>query len=176
MPQVFIAVGSNIKPAENVRAAIRLLGREVRLKAVSTIYCTEPEGRPDQPLFYNGVVEVDTDLPPEELKCDVLKPIEEALGRTRCKDQYAPRTIDLDIAIYGDLVIEENDLIIPDPLIERRAFLAVPLYELAPDLILPDSGMPIRDIANAYAGHSMKPLLEYTEMLRKEIEDGSRKD
>lgn len=169
MPPVFISVGSNIRPAENVRLALQLLNRAVPLESLSTFYATAPLGRPDQPLFYNGVVKGQTELPPGILKFQVLRGIEAQLGRQRTGDKYAPRTIDLDLLLYGDWVEESEGLVLPDPEISDRPFLALPLYELAPDLVLPGSGRPLREIAGAFFSLPMQPLLEFTELLRKEI-------
>lgn len=172
MPRVFVSVGSNIDPVENVRKALRLLHEHIPIKAISIFYRTEPEGRPDQPVFYNGVVEIETDISPLDLKWSVLRKIEDELGRVRSEDKYAPRTIDLDVIIYGDEVISNDDLLVPDPQISERPFLAVPLYELTPDLVLPDTGIPLEKIARGFKDHNMKPLYEYTQTLREDLKDG----
>jgi dihydroneopterin aldolase/2-amino-4-hydroxy-6-hydroxymethyldihydropteridine diphosphokinase len=169
MPRVFISIGSNINPEENIRLAVELLYNELGPIRISTIYKTEPSGRPEQPYFYNGVIEAKTDLPPTDLKLSVLRKIEDCLGRMRCEDKYAPRTIDLDLILYDDAVIATDDLILPDPDIPLRPFLAVPIAELSPDLVMPDSGRPIKEIANVFGKNSMEPLLEYTEMLRRDL-------
>ena len=169
MARVFIAVGSNIDPERNVRAAVRALAAEVRIVALSTFHATPPLNRPEQPGFVNGVVEVETALPPRALKFRVLRRIEAELGRVRGEDRWAPRTIDLDIAIYDDLVIDEPDLRIPDPDIVERAFLADPLAELAPELELPGTGRTMRDIASALGDEGMEPLGEYTQSLKEEV-------
>ncbi len=167
MARVFVGIGSNIEPERNVREAVRRLGEAVRVTGVSTFYRTEPEGRPEQPAFYNGVVEIETDLPPEELKQTVLRRIEADLGRVRSEDKYAPRTIDLDIVIY--------DRELCDPLVWERAFLAVPLCELVPDLVL-RSGKRICDIAESLPRYGMEPLPEYTQQLREEVCRGHQED
>ena len=149
--------------------AMNLLAESVRIVAVSTFYRTEAEGRGGQPPFYNGVVAVATEMPPGELKRSVLRKIEEELGRRRSEDKYAARTIDLDILIYDDLAVCEGDLVIPDPQIGERAFLVVPLAELAPDLVLGGTGLRLGEMAAAHAGHKMEPLREYTELLRRSI-------
>ncbi len=172
MGRAFISVGSNIAPADNVLLALRLLARQVRIVGVSTFYRTRPLGRPEQEDFHNGVVEAETEFPPAELKHSVLRSIEEQLGRGRTEDKYAPRTIDLDVLLYDELVVETDDLVIPDPDITERPFLAIPLHELAPDLVLPGSGRPIEDIAAAFADHGMAPLPEYTRLLRESVEHG----
>ncbi|MGC9317270.1 MAG: 2-amino-4-hydroxy-6-hydroxymethyldihydropteridine diphosphokinase [Armatimonadota bacterium] len=169
MARVFVAVGSNIDPERNVRAAVRALARRTRVVAISTIYATAPLRRHEQATFYNGVVEIETGIPPRELRSEVLRCIEAQLGRVRTGDRWAARTIDLDIAVYNDLVISDSDLQIPDPDIPRRAFLAVPLAELAPDLVLPGSGERLSEIAAAFDDHDMDPLPEYTQSLQEEI-------
>jgi len=173
MPRAFIAIGSNIEPEQKVRRALRLLARQVRVTAVSTVYRTAALGRPEQPAFFNCVVAVETERPPHELKRAVLREIERQLGRIRSDDKYAPRTIDLDLIVYDDVVQTDDDLALPDPEIERRPFLAIPLRELAPDLTLPGSGRRIGDIAAALVDQPMERLNEYTELLRREIAYGS---
>ena len=90
MTRVFIGVGLNISPEANIRAAIRLLARRVRVVDLSTFYRTPAEGRPEQPDYINGVVAIETDLPPETLKNEVLRPIERRLGRRRKDDNSRP--------------------------------------------------------------------------------------
>lgn len=174
MPRVFIGVGSNVEPEENVSKALRLLGRWMDIVAISNFYETEPQERPEQPAFINGVVEIETNMPPTELKHSVLSQIEDELGRIRTDDKYAERTIDLDILLYDELVIRDEGLNFPDPDIPRRAFLAVPLFELDPDLVLPDTGIPISQVVKSCSEHAMKPLKELTKNLRRETLDGHR--
>jgi 2-amino-4-hydroxy-6-hydroxymethyldihydropteridine diphosphokinase len=174
MARVFISVGSNIQPEANVRRALELLGQRVHVVGISTFYHTEPVGRPEHPQFVNGIVEIDTDIAPRELKDGVLERIEAQLDRRRTDDKYAPRTIDLDVIIYGDREVNSDDLVLPDPNIAHRAFLAIPLSELAPDLALPGSGVRIREIAERLRNHGMEPMLEYTELLRRGVEDEPR--
>jgi 2-amino-4-hydroxy-6-hydroxymethyldihydropteridine diphosphokinase len=169
MMRAFVGVGSNIDPAENVRKAILLLAAQTHILGISTVYGTEAENQPDQPSYYNCVVEIETEASPKELKLRVLRRIEEELGRKRNEDKFAPRTIDLDLLMYGDLVLKTDDLTLPDPLILSRPFLAIPLSELAPDLILPGAGLSIEAVAGQLEQGSMKPLESYTELLKKEI-------
>ena len=169
MPRAFVAVGSNVAPETNVRRALLLLAREVRLLGISTFYQTKPIDRPDQPPFCNGVVEIETELPPRELKHSLLHRIERELGRLRTEDKYAPRAIDLDLLLYDDLALETEGLLLPDPEIERRPFLAIPLAELAPELILPGKGVRMGEVAARLAGAEMRPLPEYSALLRKEV-------
>ena len=137
MARAFVSVGSNIDPADNVKKAVRLLGAQTRILATSTVYLTEPLGRSGQPPYYNCVLEIETGTPPLDLKLTVLRRIEDSLGRLRGSDKFAPRTIDLDLILYDDITIAGEVLTIPDPDILQRSFLAIALYELAPDLVLP---------------------------------------
>ena len=169
MSRVFIAVGSNIDPEHNVREALRAMAGEARVVAISTVYASAPLRRPEQPTFYNAVVEVETDVSPRDLKFCVLRRIEAELGRVRTSDKWAARTIDLDIVIYNDLLISEDDLHIPDPEILERPFLAVPLAELAPNLTLPGTDRTLSEIAAAFDDHEMLPMCDYTQSLEKEV-------
>ncbi len=174
MARAFIAVGSNIEPEENVRKAIRELASQVRIIGISTAYLTEPEGRPEQPLFYNLVVEIETNISPRELKYKIMRKIELDLGRKRMEDKYAPRTIDLDLILYDRLVEKSEDLSLPDPQILERPFLAIPLGELSPELVLPGIGLSITQVIARLKPKGMKALKDFTERLRKEIDDGSQ--
>ncbi len=169
MARAFVGVGSNIDPENNVAKAVRLLMMYVRVCKISTVYLTRPIGRPEQPPYYNCVLQAETDLSPLELKRSVLRRIEEELGRKREKDKSAPRTIDLDLLLYDDVILRTEDLTLPDPDIRRRPFLAFALYELAPDLIMPNTGDPLSKIVSAMPRDTMKPLAAYTNRLKREI-------
>jgi len=168
--EAFIAVGSNIEPLRNIPAALEMLAEEVSVTGVSTMYRTEPLGRPEQPPFVNGVWRVETTLGARELKFTVLRGIEKRLGRVRTQDTYAARPIDLDIATFGEVVIEESDLVVPDPDIMDRAFLAVPLVELAPGLRLPGMEGKLTDAPVCRDVSGLEPLPELTGQLRQRIE------
>lgn len=142
----YIGIGSNVDPMGNIPDAIHQLSSKMMILSTSNFYRTRPLGRPQQPEFRNGVIKVQTDTPPKQLKFEVLREIEERLGRVRTSDSHATRTIDLDLIIYGDLVTDEDDLHIPDPDIRLRPFLAIPLLELAPSLRLPDTGDTLRTL------------------------------
>ena len=166
--RAFVGVGSNIEPEKNVAEAVRLLAGRARVAGVSTVYETAPLGRPGEPPYYNCVVELITESPPLEVKASVLRPIEARLGRVRTQDKSAPRTIDLDLIAYDGVALETEELVLPDPEIMRRPWLAAGLAELAPDLVL--TGLPARaaDVAAAMPQSGMKRLDSYTARLRKE--------
>lgn len=164
MPRVFVSVGSNVDPEKNVTRALRLLNHEVGIRAVSTFYRTPALNRPQDPPFINGVVEVGDALGPVDLK-NLLQNIERAVGRERTADRYAPRTLDLDLLLYGDQTI-------PHPDIRERPFVAIPLLELAPDLIVPDSGTALRSVVDSLPRYPMEPLADLTRRLRTEVADG----
>ena len=172
MTRAYVGVGSNIRPAENVRAALRRLGERARLVAMSTVWTTAPRGRPEQDWYYNCVAAIETGLPPLELKRDVLRVIEAELGRVRVADKYAARPIDLDLLVYGDAALQTPELVLPDPHISDRPFLALGLHELAPSLAL--RGVPIAtDQASDDLRHgAMKRLTAYTNDLRRELFGG----
>lgn len=169
MALVFIGAGSNIKPEKNLLEALRLLQEKTSVIGISTFYWTEPLKNKEAPLFCNGVFKVETILDPVTLKYSVLRRIESSLGRTRTKDKYAPRTIDLDILLYDNEIIIEEGMIIPDPDIKKRNFIAIPLSELAPDLILPDSRQSIKDIVFRMKTKTLKEAFEITGQLKKGI-------
>lgn len=167
--EVYIAVGSNIEPEKHIPLALDRLQKAVRVKACSTFYKTPPIGRPGQPEFLNGVWRIETQVTARELKFGVLRRIEAQLGRVRTTDQYAARPIDLDIAVYGEAVIREPDLRVPDPEVYGRPSIAVPLLELAPDLVLPDTGRRLSSLPSAQSRADLKPVPRVTEALRARI-------
>jgi 2-amino-4-hydroxy-6-hydroxymethyldihydropteridine diphosphokinase len=139
----FIAVGSNIQPEKNISAALLALKEYLTIITISNFYKTAAVGTATQPDFLNGVIKIKTTHPPREIKFDILRKIEERLGRIRTADKFAARTIDLDLILYGTLIIDDPDLCLPDPTIRTYPFVAIPLLELAPYLILPDSAKPL---------------------------------
>jgi dihydroneopterin aldolase/2-amino-4-hydroxy-6-hydroxymethyldihydropteridine diphosphokinase len=169
MDDAFIAVGSNIEPERHIPAAFETLKQRVRITDVSTFYQTEPLGGRAQPPFLNGVWRVETAAPPRSLKFDVLRTVEQELGRVRTDDKYAARVIDLDLILYGETVIEEPGLVLPDPDIQRRPFIAVPLLGLAPDLVLPDTGQQLADLVASMATRGLEPVDAFTRDLRRRL-------
>ncbi|MBU7007824.1 2-amino-4-hydroxy-6-hydroxymethyldihydropteridine diphosphokinase [Phosphitispora fastidiosa] len=139
MPRAYIGLGSNMgNPVLNLETALkRIDGIEgIRITATSSVYETEPVGYEEQAWFHNCVAEIDTLFSPEELLCK-LQEIENELGRVRLI-RWGPRTIDLDILLYDRAVINTERLIIPHPRMAERAFVMVPLAEIAPDAEFPD--------------------------------------
>lgn len=145
--EALIAIGSNIAPERNVPLAVNLLNQYVRIHALSSMCWSVAIGARDQPRFLNGACRIATRLSPRDLKTFVLESIEYALGRVRTGDKYAAREIDLDIALFGNSVIKEKGLRIPDPDIRKRPFLAIPLAEVAPDWVVPRTAATLREIA-----------------------------
>ncbi len=169
MAAVFIGIGSNIDPLANISLALRLLSKCARMTGVSTFYETAPIGSPESPKFVNGVVRVETRIRPRKLKFNVLRWLEVSMGRERTSDKCAPRPIDLDILVYGNLFINEPGLVIPDPDIRNRAFVARGLYELCPGLRLSDDGESIAAIADRLDTGGMRELMDFTQELRREL-------
>ena len=135
MHDVFIALGSNLgRRAANLAAARDALAQALALTASSSVYETDPWGPIKQGRYLNQVVRATTALTPRALLAK-LHEIERALGRDRTGEtRYGPRTIDLDILLYGNVVVDEPDLQIPHPRMMERPFVLVPLSEIAPDL------------------------------------------
>ena len=145
--RVYLCLGSNLgNRQENLDWALELLSQRVRLAKVSSVYETEPVGNINQPRFLNMVCEVYTRLEPAQL-LTLAKSIETKLGRTGRSNE--PRPIDVDILFYGDQVIETPELVIPHPRMTKRAFVLVPLTEIAPDLVHPVSGKTAKELLKA---------------------------
>jgi len=139
--KAYIGLGSNLGDREGqIRAALEAIADlpDTDLVRVSSLYDTEPAGEVDQPNFLNAAALVDTELEPRQLLWNLLL-IEKRLGRVRTQP-WGPRTIDLDLLLYGDEIVEEDDLRVPHPEIIRRSFVLVPLVELDPRLVHPGTG------------------------------------
>lgn len=185
----YVGVGSNINPEENIRKALSALGRteDLVLSGISTFYRTAPIADPTNsilppgqnpesfdPDFLNGVLEIRTRLSPDQIM-GLFSEIEEHLGRERRGNRFAPRTIDLDLLLYGsgnagttspvwEEIGPERYLAHAD--IEKRAFVSHPLLELAPDLALPPYGTPLRAITASFESPGGAPETEFTAGLR----------
>jgi|SRR5271157_529665 len=169
MTKALLSLGSNIEPEKNILEAATLLSRHVKIVKSSTVYLTEPLDGKNQPKYYNCVIEIETDIEPQKLKRTVLEPIEEAMQRTRTRDKYADRTMDIDLVLYGNYHASTKYLTLPDPEVETRPFLAIPIFELEPELVMPGINKPIKEIAEEFRNHNMIPLRTYTVNLRRRI-------
>ena len=137
----YVAIGANLRdPAQQVAAGVEALAMlpNTRLAAVSPLYRSAPVGYADQPDFVNAVAKIETALTPREL-LDALLGIERGFGRVR-EVKNGPRTLDLDIVLYGDEQVNEPGLVIPHPRMQERAFVVVPLADIDPEQVVPGLG------------------------------------
>jgi len=158
MTRAFIALGSNLAdPVSQLASAFDELSRlpGTQLLARSSLWRSAPVGHLEQPDFVNAVAEVETCLPPESLLAHLLD-IERRHGRIR-EFPNAPRTLDLDIAVYGDRCIDSPTLTVPHPRMHERAFVLLPLSEIAPELVVPGHG-PLRALLPGVAGQDLQAL------------------
>ena len=141
MTVAYIGLGANIGPREvTLLRAVDLLAEadDVEVLAVSQLRETDPVGMVDQPSFLNGAARIDTALSPRAL-LELLLRIEQSLGRVR-GERWGPRTVDLDLLVYGDLTVDEPGLRVPHPRLRERRFALEPLAELDPELAVPGLG------------------------------------
>jgi 2-amino-4-hydroxy-6-hydroxymethyldihydropteridine diphosphokinase len=142
MARVYIGIGANLGDREaTIHTALERLGaqEEIEVVRVSSLRETDPVGYADQPRFLNGAAALETRLTARELLERMLE-VERDLGRTRHGPRLGPRTIDLDLLLYGDAVVDEPDLVVPHPRMTERAFVLEPLAELDPELVIPGRG------------------------------------
>lgn len=148
MIRAYLSLGSNLGDKEmNIKKAVELLQacEGIDITLVSGSYDTEPEGMGNNsPRFINSIVEILTSLTPSQL-LEITQRIESELGRTN-KNDLTPRLIDIDIILYGDDIIIEEDLTIPHPLMHERFFVLEPLYEIAPDVVHPVLGATVEEL------------------------------
>jgi len=157
MKTVYLSLGSNLGDrAGMLREALRLLaGPRVRVLRVSPIYESEPQDAPRQPWFLNLVAEVETELFPRQLLLHLQK-VERELGRVR-NSRHGPRTIDIDIVLFGSSVIDTADLTVPHPQMSRRRFVLQPLADLVPGLRRPRFHRPVRHMLRKLHRQALRP-------------------
>ena len=152
--KAYLGLGSNLgdrrKNLQDASELLDTLDDGVRVLRSSSVYETEPWGLEDQPKFLNSVLEIAASVPPERL-LELAKQVERTLGR-EWSPRYGPRLIDVDVLLYGESVVEQPDLQIPHPRMELRAFVLVPLAELADGAVHPVSGLTIGQLAKEVDG------------------------
>ena len=153
MTVAYIALGSNLaSPLEQVNAAVKAIGDipDSRILAVSSFYRTPPLGPQDQPDYLNAAVALETSLRPETL-LDHTQRIELQQGRTRKAERWGPRTLDLDIMLFGDEVLHTERLTVPHYDMKNRGFMLWPLFEIAPGLTFPDDGVTLTQLVQQHS-------------------------
>ena len=155
MSIVYIALGSNLNmPIQQLKLAIQAIADlpDTEIKKVSSLYQSQPLGPQDQPDYVNAVACLDTGLSPLAL-LDALQNIENGQGRIRLR-RWGERTLDLDILLYDNQIIHNERLTVPHYDMQNREFVIVPLYEISPELILPD-GVSLQQLVKRFSSHQM---------------------
>jgi 2-amino-4-hydroxy-6-hydroxymethyldihydropteridine diphosphokinase len=168
VPRACVGLGANLGDREQTlrRALARLDATSgIEVVAVSNFRETEPVGLREQPRFLNAAAAVETELPPRTL-LNALLAVEHSLGRTRDGPKYGPRTIDLDLLLYGSEAVDEPGLTVPHPRLHERAFALEPLAELDPALEIPGHG-PIRPLLRNLESPSCRTSTSSTSSRRK---------
>ncbi len=169
--EVFVGVGSNVDPERNILSALPRITARVQVLGASRFYrnpAIVPDGR-EAPPFVNGVLKIRTDLDPFALKYDVLRDVERSVQRNRSGDRYAPRSLDLDLLVYGDLEVEQAGMSLPDPRIPTQTFWVLPLAELLPDFRPPNRFQSMKEIARTLDTRSFLFLESFTAAVREAL-------
>ncbi|HEB82009.1 MAG TPA: 2-amino-4-hydroxy-6-hydroxymethyldihydropteridine diphosphokinase [Gammaproteobacteria bacterium] len=148
MATIFISLGSNIEREKHTRAGVEALQKAFGKLRLSSVYESEAVGFKGD-AFYNMVIACDTGLPVHEANA-VLRAIEDAHGRDRSGPKFSSRTLDLDLLLYDDLVLDENGLVLPRGEILKNAFVLWPLAEIAPDRVHPQAGKRYAELWQAF--------------------------
>lgn len=160
MADVYLGLGSNLGNREaNLRAVLRGLWRMGRVEAVSSLYETEPAGGPAQPPFCNAACRWQTGLEPTPL-LRFLQGLEREIGRRGGGERWGPRPIDMDVLLYGDRVVDEEGLVIPHPRMAERAFVLVPLVEIAAEVRHPIEGKSVAEMLAAVGTEGVRRIAE----------------
>lgn len=169
--EAFVGIGSNVDPEKNILAALPEIGSRVQVLDASRFY-RNPALAPDlreRPPFVNGVLKIRTGLTSYDLKYGVLRNVERRVQRSRTVDRYGPRTLDLDLLIYGDLEVESDEITLPDPDISVQPFWVVPLAELVPEMRPPNTALSMKELVRTLDTRSFVCLESFTAELRRAL-------
>jgi 2-amino-4-hydroxy-6-hydroxymethyldihydropteridine diphosphokinase len=171
----YVSIGSNIEPHANIERALHGIAKNTRIIAISTFFQTQmlrsngTVSHNQNDTFLNGVIAIQTELTPLALRDTVLRSVEQNLGRMRNGQKFDARKIDLDLVFYGNLVTNAEGLTLPRPDIRTRDFVAKPLLEIAPKLVLPDTHEPLAHIVPQATNTNMRPDVDFTQRLKKDF-------
>lgn len=169
-----VAMGSNLEPDRHLLKAVEALAAVGEVKQVSTAYENPAVDRPGQPDFVNAAVWLETEVPPRDL-WGQLRVLERELGRTASMGKFAPRTIDLDLCLWGAHIDDNPDHPVPDPDLLTRGYLAATVSELIPDFLHPITGESMAQIAKRLApATDLTPRPDLTEAMRLAAERSGR--
>ncbi|MCX8065337.1 MAG: 2-amino-4-hydroxy-6-hydroxymethyldihydropteridine diphosphokinase [Candidatus Hydrogenedentes bacterium] len=173
---IYLSLGSNIFPKENIKNSLAMLSKHVVINNISPVFITPPLGGMSQPDYFNCVIEISIKVPmsPVSFKCEVIRKIEESLGRKRGVDKYAPREIDIDILLFDDVIYESAEWRVPSPEVFERDFVFAGLLFLNPQLIVFPSKEPLVNFAENYKLHLLRIDCTYTQLIWKEFLDEHR--
>jgi 2-amino-4-hydroxy-6-hydroxymethyldihydropteridine diphosphokinase len=152
----WLLLGSNIDPERNIPRAVAAIAAGEILLGASSVWQSPPADGSDQPDYWNAAVLIRTARSPAEIYSGLIAPIERALGRVRSADAFAPRTMDIDLELFDDRVEEFDGRRLPHPDILKRPYAALPLAELSPEKRHPETGEPLRAIADRLRNGSIR--------------------